>query len=194
MAKKKTTAKKGKTEQKRGRRKGEKPEEVILFNRHNCMFYSTIKKGNKVVGRDYTKHDEKCSELQNKAIRAKDTNTTKLMKTVKNKEYKEDIFKALPVFFDYEMEIDTKFYPPGLFENTDNMVSIVPDKEKMLAKLDELVDETGDYLSSLGRPDLKTWLDTNYNKMITEDNPIGRTEKQNPDKVQLKQLGQLKLF
>lgn len=174
---------------KRGRKKGQTPNEVILFNRHNCLFYKTIKnsKGN-VIGRDYTVHDKKAEQLQVAFTRAQDTITTKLMKSVRDKEYKEDIFKAIPLFFDYEKEIDPKFYPPGLFENEDAKISSVVDKDAAMNRLDELVKETKDYLISLDMADLAEQLQSKFDSMKTEDNPIGRTEKQNPDIVQKNQL------
>jgi len=173
----------------RGRRKGSKIDTVILFNRHNCLFYKTIKndKGT-VVGRDYTVHEKKAEELQIKAMRAQDTITTKLMKCVRDKEYKEDIFKSIPLFFDFEKNIDVKLYTPGLFENEDNKVSVVVDKEKAMERLEELIKETSVYLKSLGMEELSEQLQTKFNNMQTEDTPIGRTEKQNPDTVQKKQL------
>ena len=182
MPKKKTTKNNNESKiQRRGRRQGESPEMVILFNRHNCLFYTTIKEGKKVVGRDYTVHVSKVRELQVAFTRAKDTLTTKLMKCVRDKQYKEDIFRAIPTFFDIEKDIDIGFYPPGLFENNDQMITKVVDKEKALERLDELVKETGDYLKSLGRPDLKTYLDSKYADMKTEDTPIGKTEESSPN-------------
>lgn len=174
---------------KRGRKKGEIPNEVILFNRHNCMFYKTIKNSNgKVVGRDYSVHDKKVEALQIAFTRAQDTITTKLLKSVRDKEYKEDIFKAIPLFFDFEKTVDTSFYPPGLFENEDKKVDTVVDKEKAMVRLDEFIQETKDYLISLDMSDLAEQLEMEYRGMKTEDTPIGRTEKQNPDRVQLLQL------
>ena len=193
MPKKSTKSKKAEsTIQKRGRREGVSPETVILFNRHNCLFYTTIKDGKKVTGRDYTVHGQKIKDLQVAFTRAKDTLTTKLMKCVRDKEYKEDIFRAIPTFFDIEKDIDLGFYPPGLFENGDKMISRVVDKEKALLRLDELVKETGEYLSSLGRPDLQTYLNTQYGNMKTENTPIGKTEESSPDAIQLKQLSMFK--
>ncbi len=172
-----------------GREPGYSPDEVILFNRHNCLFYKTIKndKG-KVIGRDYTVHDKKAEQLQVKAMRAQDTITTKLMKCVRDKEYKEDIFKSIPLFFDFEKNIDIQLFPPGLFENEDNKVSTVVDKEKAMERLEELIQETMVYLKSLGMDELSEQLQTKFNNMQTEDTPIGRTEKQNPDTIQKKQL------
>lgn len=194
MGKRKSSNKLKKEVIKRGRKKGELPQRVILYNRHNCMFYTTIKDGDKVIGRDYTVHEEKVKDLQTKFKRSRDTQTTKLLKAIKNTKFKEDVFKALPNLFDYEKTIDLISYPAGLFENTDNKISIVPDKTKMLLQLDKIVSEAGDYLSSIGRPDFDTWIDSEYSKLVTEDIPIGRTEDQDPKKVQLKQLLQFKLF
>lgn len=191
------TKKKGKQAKlfngKRGRRAGEKPEEVILFNRHNCLFYKTIKnKAGKVVGRDYRVHEKKVEELQIAYTRAQDTMTTKLMKCVRDKVYKEDIFKMIPLFFDFEKTVDEKFYPAGLFENEDEKVSVVVDKPKAMIRLDELIQETKDYLVSLELGELAEQLQDKFDKMKTEDTPIGRTEKQAPDNVQKSQLSGFK--
>lgn len=173
---------------KRGRTKGQSPKEVILYNRHNCLFYITIKKGKRVVGRDYTVHESKVEQLQTKFIRAQDTLTTKLLKAVNKSTYKEDIFKAIPQFFDYETVVDLAFYPPGLFDGEDNMVSRVVDKEEALKRLDVLISETMTYLNDLGASDIAVQLASKYATMITENTPIGKTEDQNPDTVQLNQL------
>lgn len=174
---------------KRGRKEGEKPDEVILYNRHNCLFYKTIKnKKGKVIGRDYSVHDKKVEALQVAFTRAQDTITTKLMKSVRDKQYKEDIFKAIPLFFDFEKTIDLKFYPAGLFENEDEKIDTVVDKEKAMIRLVELIQETKDYLVSLGMSELSGQLQDKFDKMKTEDTPIGRTEKQNPDNIQKTQL------
>lgn len=178
---------------KRGRKAGEIPDEVILYNRHNCLFYKTIKdKDGKVIGRDYSVHDKKVESLQIAFSRAKDTMTTKLMKAVRDKKYKEDIFKAVPLFFDIERTIDIMFYPAGLFDKGDEMISVVVDKEKAMIRLDELIKETKEYLTSLELGDLAQQLQAKFDTMETEDTPIGRTEKQNPDKVQVQQLKMFK--
>ena len=173
---------------KRGRAKGESPKEVILYNRHNCLFYITIKKGKRVVGRDYTVHERKVEQLQAKFTRAQDTMTTKLLKAVNKSVYKEDIFKAIPQFFDYETVIDLAFYPAGLFDGEDNKVARVVDKEEALKRLGVLINETMSYLNNLGASKVAVQLASKYATMKTEDTPIGKTEEQNPDTVQLKQL------
>ncbi len=178
-----------KPKNKPGRKPGEKPEEVILFNRHNCLFYVTIKnmKGT-VVARDYSVHERKVEKLQIRFARAQDTLTTKLLKAVKRSRFKEDVFKAIPSFFDFEKQIDTAFFPPGLFENEDNKISRVVDKADALMRLDSLITETMIYLNTLGASKVAVQLASKYAKMITEDTPIGRTVKQNPDVVQKNQL------
>lgn len=193
MPKKTKQAKLDLSVSKRGRKSGQKPDEVILYNRHNCLFYKTIKneKGN-VVARDYSVHDKKVEALQLAFTRAQDTITTKLMKSVRDKQYKEDIFKAIPLFFDFEKTIDLKFFPPGLFENEDEKIDTVVDKEKAMIRLDELVAESKEYLTSLGMGELAGQLQDKFDKMKTEDTPIGRTENQNPDTVQKKQLKMFK--
>lgn len=193
MPKKTKQAKLDLSVSKRGRKEGQKPDEVILYNRHNCLFYKTIKnKKGKVVARDYSVHDKKVESLQLAFTRAQDTITTKLMKCVRDKEYKEDIFKAIPLFFDFEKTIDLKFFPAGLFENEDQKIDTVVDKEKAMIRLDELIQETKDYLVSLELGELAEQLQVKFDKMKTEDTPIGRTEKQNPDTVQKNQLKMFK--
>ena len=177
---------------KRGRRKGEKPDTVILFNRHNCLFYQTIKnEDGKVIGRDYSIHDDRVQKLQIAFTRAQDTKTTKLMKAVRDNEYKEDIFKALPNFFDYTKTVDLRELPPQLFENEDGKIIEVVDKKAALEALDRTIATARVYLAELGMDALAEQLQVEYDKMLIEDTPIGKTEKQRHQVVQRKQL---KLF
>ena len=123
-----------------GRQKGQQPERVVMFNRYNLLFYTTIKGKtetgkSKIVARDYGVHKEHLDDILLSYSRSSDTVTVKFLKAVKRSTWKQDILKSCPNLF-VSVDCDFSDYPIGTFYAEDTKSDIITDVPATMAKLE----------------------------------------------------------
>ena len=173
-----------------GRKKGEKPDQVIMFNRYNLMFYITIKGKNSkgedvIIGRDYTPHKEHIAGLLKSYGRAIDTLTVKFLKAVKRCKYKEDILKHCPNLIVSEL-IDPDTYPIGTFFGEDVKSNVITNKDETLSNLDGLFVRTHQKLLDEGLNEIASGLSVKWGELKVCKNPPSKSK--DPRQTELKQL------
>jgi len=170
--------------QKKGRAKGKKLDSpVILFNRWNLMFYTTIKgkteKGNdKVIGRDYRHHSEVYNQKHDKYRKAHDALITKFLKSLKKATYKEDIIRDVPYFFVIE-EVENAEAQVDKFEAGDKTTDNITNKEATLERLDNYFATAILELTDVhNRADLAAKATTKWLTLKVADKPVGKDKSQ----------------
>ena len=164
MPRKKNTPAPKKT---KGRVKGTKLDKpVVLFNRWNLMFYTTIKndKG-KVSGRDYTVHSETVQAKLEADKKAHDTRTIKFLKAVKSDIVRDCVWLMK---LGENRDLDT------FDERDDKVTDTATLKEETLKALEAyyaklLIELTGD----LGAPKIAADLTTKWKALLTVKKPVG---------------------
>ena len=175
---------KKKQEPRRGREKGTKLEApVILFNRWNLMFYTTIKGKTssgkeKVIGRDYSKHKAVYDDKHDDYTKAHDALITKFLKSLKKATYKEDIIRDVPYFIvlvnvkDVESKVD-------LFEPMDVITNHITDKEASFERLDKYyATALTELIDVYGKPDLVAKTTEKWNTLKIASAPVGKEKSQ----------------
>ena len=124
-----------------GRQKGQSPEQVVMFNRYNLLYYTTIKGKTetgkpKIVGRDYSIHKETLDKSLRSFSRSSDTYTVKFLKAVKRSTWKQDILKSCPNLI-VSVPCDFADNPIGTYYNEDTKSDIITDTHATLKKLEE---------------------------------------------------------
>jgi len=123
-----------------GRQKGQTPERVVMFNRYNLLFYTTIKGKTetgkpKIVGRDYGVHVEMLESSLRSFSRSSDTYTVKFLKAVKKSSWKQDILKSCPNLI-VSVPCDFADNPIGTYYQEDTKSETITDVPATLHKLE----------------------------------------------------------
>tara|TARA_Y100000310_G_C20673941_1_gene811789 strand:+ start:858 stop:1424 length:567 start_codon:yes stop_codon:yes gene_type:complete len=123
-----------------GRQKGQSPEQVVMFNRYNLLYYTTIKGKTetgkpKIVGRDYSVHKETLDKNMKSFLRSSDTYTVKFLKAVKRCSWKQDILKTCPNLI-VSVPVDLADTPIGTYYQEDTKSEIITDVHATLEKLE----------------------------------------------------------
>ena len=177
-------SKKKKTEPRRGREKGTKLDTpVVLFNRWNLMFYSTIKGETssgkeKVVGRDYSQHRAVYEAKHSDYLKAHDALLTKFMKSVKKATFKEDIIRDVPYFL-VLIEVDDAESRVDLFEPMDTSTNHITDKEASFERLDKYyATALTELVDVYEKADLAAKLTDKWNTLKIATSPVGKDKSQ----------------
>ena len=124
-----------------GRQKGQSPERVVMFNRYNLLYYTTIKGKTetgkpKIVGRDYGVHVETLEASLRSFSRSSDTYTVKFLKAVKRSTWKQDILKSCPNLI-VSVPCDFADSPIGTYYNEDTKSETITDVPATMEKLEQ---------------------------------------------------------
>ena len=182
---------------KRGRTPGivlDKP--VILWNRYNCMWYHTIKNGDKVIGSDYSVFKMIYDKKMDDYGAAKDTLFTKSLKGLKRYKYKSDLAAFIP-FFLKVVHDDNNEALTGLYSAEDNKSSWYTDKKATFEHMDDSMEKMFMELSDkYDQKRLAEWAEKKYLALKISEKPP-RKEKSQEVKIaeQIKDFAkQLQLF
>jgi len=123
-----------------GRQKGQTPERVVMFNRYNLLYYTTVKGKTesgkpKIVGRDYGIHQETLDKSLLSFERSSDSPTVKFLKAVKKSSWKQDILKSCPHLI-VSVPCDITDSPVGTYYKEDTKSETITDVPATLHKLE----------------------------------------------------------
>lgn len=173
-----------------GRQKGQQPETVVMFNRYNLLFYTTIKGKtdtgkDKIVARDYGVHRKHLEKIQLSYTRSSDTYTVKFLKAVKRSKWKQDILKSCPNLF-VSVDCDFSDYPIKTFYTKNTKSEIITNIPTTLKKLEEANINIQQRLLERGHNQIVAGLIDKWKQL--KDNPKPPAKNKDPKEIENTQL------
>jgi hypothetical protein len=167
------------TSNRKGRAKGTTLKSPpIQFNKYTLMFYTTIKEGNRVVGRDYTEYTNILINKQRESERAQHSLEHRILKAVRKAKYRGDVIKELPEFI-ITKQLDNPSFELDYYESGDKESKEVTDKEatyKMF--MDRYASLLLDLTDKLGRGDLAASLSSKWESLKISTAPPSKKQSQ----------------